>query len=94
MISVTPHPCHTYIHALANITCVDARVAPGDDIAAYLKVSVEYGISGVEHPYWEVWGAADPSIVITPDVLHVWHKLYFDHVRKWVINIIGGPELD
>lgn len=92
--SITPHLPRTRTHTLANITRVDARVAPADDIEEYLKVSAEYGLSGVDRPYWEVWGAADPSLILTPDALHAWHKFYFDHVRQWAVNIMGGPELD
>jgi hypothetical protein len=31
---------------------------------------------------------------LTPDALHVWHKFIFDHALKWIINIMGGAELD
>ncbi|KAG6855732.1 hypothetical protein H0H87_011534 [Tephrocybe sp. NHM501043] len=40
------------------------------------------------------WGAANPSLFLTPDALHAWHKFFFDHVIKWIVNIIGAKELD
>jgi hypothetical protein len=52
------------------------------------------GLNGVHQPFWGNWGNADPSIFLTPDALHVWHKFFFDHPLKWIINIMGGEELD
>ncbi|KAG6914787.1 hypothetical protein DXG01_015336, partial [Tephrocybe rancida] len=40
------------------------------------------------------WGAANPSLFLTPDALHTWHKFFFDHIVKWVMNIISAKELD
>ncbi|KAG6825999.1 hypothetical protein H0H87_008214, partial [Tephrocybe sp. NHM501043] len=40
------------------------------------------------------WGAANPSLFLTPDALHAWHKFFFNHVIKWIMNIIGVKELD
>ena len=45
-------------------------------------------------PFWGDWGDACSSIFLTPDALHQWHKFYFNHCLCWVINIIGGVELD
>lgn len=92
--SLVVHPRRTRTHTLANITRADVRLAPGDNLTDYLKISAKYGLNGVDHPYWEFWGEADPSYFLTPDALHSWHKFYFDHVRTWAINIMGGPELD
>lgn len=91
--STTPHPRRTRVHTLANVTRVSAST-PVDDLLAYIKHSAEYGLIGVHQLFWECWGDADPADVLTPDALHSWHKFFFDHIRKWVINIIGGAELD
>jgi hypothetical protein len=32
--------------------------------------------------------------LMTPDALHAFHKFVFDHPLQWVINIMGGSELD
>ena len=40
------------------------------------------------------FGCADPSLFLTPDALHAWHKFFFDYPLQWVINIMGGNELD
>ncbi|KAG1840969.1 hypothetical protein C8R48DRAFT_781568 [Suillus tomentosus] len=51
-------------------------------------------LNGVIEPFWGDWGVACPSYFLTPDGLHQWHKFYFDHPLNWVINIMGGEELD
>ena len=51
-------------------------------------------ICGVYQPLWHNWGLAEPSLFLTPDALHQWHKFFYDHILKWVINIMGGPKLD
>jgi hypothetical protein len=53
---------------------------------------------------WPEWGAPavlarlgqrrPPPLFLTVDVLHTFHKFFFDHPLKWVINIMGGEELD
>ena len=71
------------------------RVADPCDIAAFHKACLSsFHLNGVVLPFWGDWGDACPSIFLTPDALHQWHKFYFDHCLRWVINIIGGVELD
>ena len=52
------------------------------------------GLNGVHQPFWADWGQADPTLFLTVDVLHAFHKFFFDHPLKWVINIMGGDKLD
>ena len=54
----------------------------------------DVGLNGVHQPFWRDWGNADPSYFLTPDALHPWHKFIFNHPLKWIINIMGGDELD
>ncbi|KAN0078155.1 hypothetical protein V8E55_010212 [Tylopilus felleus] len=65
------------------------------DIAAFHKLCLaSFQLNGVVIPFWSDWGNACPSIFLTPDALYQWHKFFFDHCVHWVINIIGGAELD
>ncbi|KAI9458069.1 hypothetical protein HD554DRAFT_2029768 [Boletus coccyginus] len=64
------------------------------DIAAFHKVYLMHRLNGVVTPFWADWGDACPSSFLTPDALHQWHKFFFDHCVQWVINMIGGAELD
>lgn len=52
------------------------------------------GLVGVHQPFWETWGLADPCVFLTVDVLHAWHKFYFDHCVKWMLNIGERKEVD
>jgi hypothetical protein len=51
-------------------------------------------LNGVHQPFWMNWGRANPLDFLTPDAFHAFHKFFFDHPLKWVINIMGGEELD
>ncbi|KAF8450930.1 hypothetical protein L210DRAFT_3387545 [Boletus edulis BED1] len=30
-------------------------------------------------PFWVDWGDTCPSIFLTPNALHQWHKFYYNH---------------
>jgi hypothetical protein len=63
-------------------------------IPAFAKTCQALGLNGVHQPFWANWGRADPSVFLTPDALHAFHKFFFDHPLRWIINIMGGEELD
>ena len=65
------------------------------DIAGFHKLCISiFHLNGVVLPFWSDWDDACPSVFLTPNALHQWHKFYFDHCVCWAINIIGGAELD
>ncbi|KAG1840330.1 hypothetical protein C8R48DRAFT_679623, partial [Suillus tomentosus] len=37
---------------------------------------------------------ADPSIFLTPEPLHHWHKEFYDHDLQWCLKVVGAQELD
>lgn len=86
-------PPRTREYILARILEALTRCPPSD-VAGYTRVAALLGLSGVHQPFWRLWGSADPPKFLTPDALHAWHKFFFDHVLRWVINIMGGDELD
>ncbi|KIJ57496.1 hypothetical protein HYDPIDRAFT_48255, partial [Hydnomerulius pinastri MD-312] len=88
-----PHPPRTRQQTLQTIFEACASCDPCD-ITAFHKVCQQKRLNGVVEPFWANWGDACPSLFLTPDALHQWHKFYFDHCLKWVINIMTGPELD
>ena len=63
-------------------------------VTDFINVCGLLGLNGVHQPFWRDWGKSDPSLFLTVDVLHAFHKFFFDHPLKWVINIMGGNELD
>ncbi|KAI5982229.1 hypothetical protein EDD15DRAFT_2181328 [Pisolithus albus] len=88
-----PHPPRLRQNTLTAIHEACTSCDPCD-IAAFHKVCLTKRLNGVVEPFWADWGDACPSVFLTPDALHQWHKFYFDHCLQWVINIIGGAELD
>ncbi|KAF7969079.1 hypothetical protein HWV62_28378 [Athelia sp. TMB] len=89
-----PHERRTRQHTLDNF--IRARYAAGAtaDLPAFVKAAASYGLIAVLEPFWATWGSAEPSLFLTPDILHAWHKFFFDHVVSWAINMVTGPELD
>jgi hypothetical protein len=63
-------------------------------IAVFGKTCQSLRLNGIHQPFWWNWGHANPSKFLTPDALHAFHKFFFDHPLKWIINIIGGDELN
>ena len=61
---------------------------------AFVKTCYPFGLNGVYMPFLRDRKDADPSLFVTPNALHTWHKFIFDHTLKWIINIMGGQELD
>ncbi|KAF9037974.1 hypothetical protein BJ165DRAFT_1353075, partial [Panaeolus papilionaceus] len=84
------HPNHT-LEALEVI-----KSAVGDiwDLEAYEKEAMKHRLNGVHEPFWRDWVLSDPSIFLTSEPLHHWHKQFWDHDAKWCINAVGKEEID
>ncbi|KAF8809172.1 hypothetical protein BYT27DRAFT_7222697 [Phlegmacium glaucopus] len=54
----------------------------------------QFHLNGIHRPFWVNWPMSDPSIFLTPEPLHHWHKAFWDHDAKWCINTVGATELD
>jgi hypothetical protein len=88
-----PHLPRTRSHTLTTIERA-CTVSDPCDIAGFYKTCQSLHLNGVVEPFWADWASACPSLFLTPDALHQWHKFYFDHCLQWAINIMGGKELD
>ncbi|KAG1827434.1 uncharacterized protein BJ212DRAFT_1258044 [Suillus subaureus] len=44
--------------------------------------------------FWQDWPFACPSVFLTPEALHHWHKQFFNHNLQWCIVVVGAQELD
>ncbi|KAG1901031.1 uncharacterized protein F5891DRAFT_979914 [Suillus fuscotomentosus] len=88
----TPHPprngsdTYTLIQQLCN--CVDPW-----NLIVFVREAKKLHLSGVHLPYWRNWRHSNPARFLTPEILHALHKFFFDHVLKWIKQIMGH-ELD
>lgn len=89
----TERPLRTAAHTMDLIAKACMQADPAD-LPAFVTACRPLGLSGVHQPFWSNWDHAEPCMFLTTDVLHGFHKFFYDHVVKWVINIIGGDELD
>lgn len=64
------------------------------DLPRYFKEAQKHRLGGIHRPFWRDWPLSDPSVFLTPEPLHHWHKQFFDHDVKWCVNALGGPEID
>ncbi|KAG8705568.1 hypothetical protein FRC11_008938 [Ceratobasidium sp. 423] len=60
----------------------------------FLKRGKQYGLNGVHKPFWRKLPHFDICCVLSPDLLHGYHKCYFDHIHKWNLTGLGADEYD
>jgi hypothetical protein len=78
---------------LAHLLALESEVNPSD-IVAYVQRAKTFHLNGVHQPFWRDWPLSDPSIFLTPEPLHHWHKQFWDHDLKWAIRVLGEEEID
>ncbi|KAF8811457.1 hypothetical protein BYT27DRAFT_7252778 [Phlegmacium glaucopus] len=87
------HEPHTVSTTLAQLHVVEEKADPWD-LEAYFKAASQFHLNGVHRPFWVNWPMSDPSVFLTPEPLHHWHKAFWDHDAKWCINTVSAAELD
>ncbi|KAG1891926.1 uncharacterized protein F5891DRAFT_986420 [Suillus fuscotomentosus] len=85
------HPKHTRSITLEQL---DSITVDPDDLEAYFQACKEYRLNSVHSPFWKDWPLADPSVFLTPEPLHHWHKEFYDHNLQWCLIVVGAQELD
>lgn len=88
----TPHPPRNGTETYALIRGLCSRVDPWD-LAPFLREAKKSNLSGVHLPYWRNWRFSNPAKFLTPEILHTLHKFFFDHVLRWIKEVMGH-ELD
>jgi hypothetical protein len=78
---------------LAHLHAIEDTVSPWE-LATYIKQASIYRLNGVHCPFWRDWPLLEPSTFFTPEPLHHWHKMFWDHDAKWCIRAVGGTEID
>ncbi|KAF9459936.1 hypothetical protein BDZ94DRAFT_1311985 [Collybia nuda] len=88
------HEPRTGSTTLAQLAALEEIIDPWI-IEEYKNLALEkYCLNGVYHPFWRDWPMAEPSQFLTPEPLHHWHKMFWDHDAKWCIHAVGGAEID
>jgi Plavaka transposase len=87
------HEPRTASTTLAKLQAVEAIVDPWN-LGAYEKEAMKFRLNGVHRPFWRDWPLSDPSVFLTPEPLHHWHKGFWDHDAKWCIHGVGSREID
>lgn len=87
------HEPRTGFTTLRKLKDLAARVDP-NDIKAYVKAARAERLNGVHQPFWRDWPLSDPSVFLTIEPLHHWHKQFWDHDAKWCINVVGAHEIN
>ena len=64
------------------------------DMDTYKKAAKALGLSAVNSPFWLDHPEYDPSLTLSPDILHSLHKLWCDHILSWTQRIVGTDKLD
>ncbi|KAF8880392.1 hypothetical protein BD779DRAFT_1675909 [Infundibulicybe gibba] len=64
------------------------------DLKTYIKEAMKYRLNGVHQPFFRDWPMSEPSIFLTPELLHHSHKFSWDHDVTWCRNILGSAEID
>ena len=87
------HPSHTAANTLAAI-CTTCSQYPPMNYKNFLKAIKQLQLNSVIEPCWKVWLFSEPSNFITPEMLHHFHQMFWDHNVKWCIAAIGATKLD
>jgi Plavaka transposase len=87
------HEPRTASTSLAQLHALEETLNPWD-LVSYVKAAKKRRLNGVHRPFYRDWPLSDPSKFLTPEPLHHWHKMFWDHDAKWCICILGGAEID
>ena len=80
---VDSHPPCTATKTLDQIEQACAEANP-NNFEEFLKVCRCLFLNGVHKPFWHDWALCDPSIFLPPEVLHMFHCLFWDHDLQWL----------
>ncbi|KAH9009323.1 hypothetical protein EDB85DRAFT_1881682, partial [Lactarius pseudohatsudake] len=87
------HEPRTASTTLAQLHALEAKVNPWR-LETYIKEAKKFRLNGVHRPFWRDWPLSEPSKFLTPEPLHHWHKMFWDHDAKWCIRALKGAEID
>ena len=87
------HEPWTASTTLAQLVCIESTIDPWD-LDSYLPQAKQFQLNDVHHLFWRDWPLVEPSLFLTPEQLHHWHKMFWDHNVKWCIWTVGVVKID
>jgi hypothetical protein len=87
------HEPRTASTTLAQLHALEQEFSPWD-LDSYIPAAKKKRLSGIHRPFYRDWPLSDPSKFFTPEPLHHWHKMFWDHDAKWCIRMVGPAEID
>ncbi|RDB31099.1 hypothetical protein Hypma_000008 [Hypsizygus marmoreus] len=88
-----PHEPRTALKTIAQLQVIEKTTNPWH-LDAYIKEANKVHLNSVHRLFYRDWALSDPSQFLTPEPLHHWHKMFWDHEARWSINAVGGAEID
>jgi len=88
------HAPRTASITLGQRHAIRQEADPSGDLKEYSLAAMKYRLNGVDKLFWRDWPGAEPSIFLTPEPLHQWHKFFWDHEAKWCTRAVGAAEID
>ena len=94
-----PHPPRTADQVLTSLSTLSSYIDPWN-LAPYVREAREsFRLNGVDLPFWRDWTLPtgvlpDPYRLFPIEVLHHFHKYFWDHDLKWCIRALGEGEID
>ncbi|KAJ6490951.1 hypothetical protein C8R45DRAFT_1053149 [Mycena sanguinolenta] len=79
---------------IAQLQRLEDADHPWRNLGQYVEKAKQIGLSGVHRPFWRDWALAEPYKMLTPEILHHWLKMFYDHVCKWCVLAVGAEEID
>ena len=86
---LSPRTSNSILEVLHDI-CTEY---PDADTWQFVCLASRRGLAGVEHVCWKGL-PVDMCCLMCVDALHGLHKLFKDHIMKWITNTVGENELD
>jgi hypothetical protein len=60
----------------------------------FMNLAGEYHLNGVDKPFWRSLPRLNIFEVLSPDLLHGYHKFFYDHIFKFNLTGMGREEYD
>ena len=92
------HPPRTSGSILSSLDSLSS-INPWD-LTMYTKAAkTAYRLNGVHRPFWRDWVLPtgilpDPRHIFPIEILHHFHKRFWDHDMKWCIRAVGEDEIN